>query len=456
VHRVAILLVFVLLQGLFAQQRVHLRNGRYIDVESAVQQGGSFILKVGFGTLRLKVEEVLRIEKIRASSPRDLAGKIDEINLKNGGLIEGKIVAQDASKIILATRNGIVEIGRDQIVVKKERVEPQPIRPPPPESTPERIEAVQTPEEVSALDKEIDSILEEMRGADPDKRYEIAVKLAGLGEEALPGLIDRLQKVEDDLVSWIGTGISQIKSKKAVQALIKGLKSQRPLVRKTIISTLASSGDRGAIGAIRGMLTDEVPEVRGKAIDALAYLNDVESLSDIAAMIKDRALSVRRRVVYAVLKLAKGAQSKGEVSEILIDTLDWVDEPCKVQIAELLGRLGAQGAVPGLIGLIDSELKDVRAKAIMALGVLRAKDALGPLVERLGYEEDRWVKIQITGALQKIGDEGAVPVLIDLLLDEDPDIRSASSRALAEITNQYHLGMSYDKWVRWWEARRPK
>ena len=99
------------------------------------------------------------------------------------------------------------------------------------------------------------------------------------------------------------------------------------------------------------------------------------------------------------------------------------DRQMSVREASLtsLGQIGAREALPDIVGALKDEAWQIRAAAVRALGEMDVREAVGPLIEALEKEE---------GRLQK-------------------DIADV----LEKLTGQ-SFGVVADAWRRWWEANR--
>ena len=88
--------------------------------------------------------------------------------------------------------------------------------------------------------------------------------------------------------------------------------------------------------------------------------------------------------------------------------------------------------VPVLLNLLSDNDKTVRAKAAELLGTIRAPDASSELMRLL--TDEQWV-VRRTAAcsLGKIGSSNAVPKLLRLLSDKEWVVRASAADALGEI-----------------------
>jgi len=93
-------------------------------------------------------------------------------------------------------------------------------------------------------------------------------------------------------------------------------------------------------------------------------------------------------------------------------------------------------AVPALIQALGNE--KTRFNAVVALGEIGDRRAVGPLIEML-KDENYLVRSVAAKALGEIGDERAIPPLIEGLR-ADEDLRMAAAKALGEIPDERAVG----------------
>jgi HEAT repeat protein len=102
--------------------------------------------------------------------------------------------------------------------------------------------------------------------------------------------------------------------------------------------------------------------------------------------------------------------------------------------ADYLGEIGDDRAVPALIEALKDE-SDVSWLAARSLGMIGDRRATGPLIEALGSPE-KWLRQGAAWALGKIGDDKAVEPLIPLLKDPNKDVRKNAAWALGIIGDE--------------------
>jgi len=99
----------------------------------------------------------------------------------------------------------------------------------------------------------------------------------------------------------------------------------------------------------------------------------------------------------------------------------------------ILEERGGPDAVQLLVGALrDPEYVSIRWRAARALGKLRAREAVGALVDAL-HDESQHVRKGVAQALGQIGDPGAVPALIEALRDDERKVGLEASHALRDI-----------------------
>ncbi|NLX36445.1 MAG: HEAT repeat domain-containing protein, partial [Chloroflexi bacterium] len=107
-----------------------------------------------------------------------------------------------------------------------------------------------------------------------------------------------------------------------------------------------------------------------------------------------------------------------------------------------IARLEKRGRVKGLIRALRHRDAAVRGEAIMALGRLRAPEAVGPLISAM-LDEQSSVAIMAIQSLGEIGEPSAIEALVVMLNSGGPERRVAALRALGAIgTEQAFAGIA--------------
>lgn len=104
--------------------------------------------------------------------------------------------------------------------------------------------------------------------------------------------------------------------------------------------------------------------------------------------------------------------------------------------ALFLGELDARGSISDIEVLLSANDPLARANAARALGKLRAREAAPRLLDLAQSDPIGFVRGWATGALGEIGDQSAVPALIDLLGDREWRVRVAAAYALGLVGDE--------------------
>ena len=130
-----------------------------------------------------------------------------------------------------------------------------------------------------------------------------------------------------------------------------------------------------------------------------------------------------------------GEMGDPEAIQPLIRLLSVNDFQTRAAAAIALGRLRAVEAVPALLACIDQGPNDIimRAWAITALGEIASDEAVPRLIEVLGSPDDRSLWRTAAIALGAIGDARAVQALKQAAKQEPWIVRRHYRRAIRQI-----------------------
>jgi len=104
-----------------------------------------------------------------------------------------------------------------------------------------------------------------------------------------------------------------------------------------------------------------------------------------------------------------------------------------------------------LPSLFEAE-PSIRASVAKLLGDIGDAAVAPDLIEVLEYDDDDRARWEAAWSLGRIGDEQAIPALIDALNDTSEDVRWFSSWSLRTLTGE-DFGPDYDTWSTWWAKR---
>jgi len=196
-----------------------------------------------------------------------------------------------------------------------------------------------------------------------------------------------------------------------------------------LLKRLAGHDDPRVSRSLAFLANDRDPRVRTALVDTLAAHDNPESARMLLAlmMLKDGGMGGSAATALASLRDEK--------------TVEWLytsalkragSRAARAAVAEVLGRIGEERAVPHLVKALGDSGGEVRAAAAIALGRLRHKDAVKDLV-RAVRDRDMRVRIAALLALGSIREPSAAEDVIKRLEDREPAVRSAAARALGAL-----------------------
>ncbi len=191
------------------------------------------------------------------------------------------------------------------------------------------------------------------------------------------------------------------------------------------------------------------PEVAYRARVILDYVNSRNR--------RDTELGV----IDAVCVVVQAKQIKG-MTDVLLETLKLVDDSVtQTAIGRALAATAVKSDVPRLKSSLQSENASWRIASSVALLELLGLAATEELLQRLKVENDDHVRVAFARSLANKGIRDALPILVGLLESEILDVRVESARVLRAITGQRFAFVAYDspehrnpsvkKWKSWLE-----
>jgi len=254
-----------------------------------------------------------------------------------------------------------------------------------------------------------------------EEKNEIVRNLAAiaLGKIGNKRAVEPLIQTMNNDVYWIrapaATALGDIGDKQAVDALLLSLKNDNnSMVRTEATLALGKIGDKRAVDAILlSLKNDDSYKVREAAATALGNIGDTRAVDPLINTLRTDTLWCGPAAATAL-----GEIGDPKAINPLIEKLDKIDKS-----ADALAKFGTP-AVDPLIASLDG---DGKLGAARALGLIKDKKAVKPLIEQLhplkSYGSDGLsfhevdCRREIVKALGLIGPDAkdAVPTLIDII-----------------------------------------
>ena len=229
------------------------------------------------------------------------------------------------------------------------------------------------------------------------------------------------------LVWALLVGICQAATPSA--ARVGDLRSAIASVRQSAAAALGRLGDRSAVPALAGALSDTAPGVRREAAKALGSIKDARAVPVLVAALRDDDRNVRFYAAYALGEI-KDPKAAPPLLEALGDPAWSVRDQAAWALRELRD--------PAIATPLAAALKRKDADLPHILWVLQelgAEHAIAPLAE-LRTDGDERARRFAVQALADLGGEGVVEPLIAALEDTSPAVRRRAVKALLEIRDK--------------------
>jgi HEAT repeat protein len=224
----------------------------------------------------------------------------------------------------------------------------------------------------------------------------------------------------------------------------------------------ARSRSSEVVDALATCLTDENQEVRNQAVTALFLTDHPNSIKPLVVALRDADPRIREQAVNGLhnkLQFLRGSQDEFLVAPLIQSLHDADSGVCRAAVEALRSVQSAArlNATEDLTKLLHDENVGVVTAAVDALAAFRDKRAADPICALL---DDPKLRSKAAGALSALGDPRAVeplralfkekdvptilalggkkdrdsvPDLIELLHDNDKEVRQAAVQALGSI-----------------------
>ena len=313
-------------------------------------------------------------------------------------------------------------------------------------------EAIISGRSVSALPK----LIEHRNHPNPEVREKIVQIIGRLGgAEHLPILMQAASDPEPQVKLAAVQALQQLKDRGAAENLIVSLTDSNSHVRAAACRALGEIGDTSTASKIVPLLRDESGYVRSAAAEALGKLGDRTAIQPLLQVLTGELFAEKSDAGVVI----------GAGKEFLAGFAELTEAQQKARAVEALGVLRAPEAVDPIIehGLKASD-PILRAVSAYSLGQIRDPRAVGPLQDAvrpfyslaptdLDYvidpgttrvddeqrrlkEKEARVRASVAWALGQIGDPSARDTLLKAVNDQNSLVRDSAVEALARISER--------------------
>jgi HEAT repeat protein len=283
-------------------------------------------------------------------------------------------------------------------------------------------------------------------------------------DESVSIVLDILRSNDQEMQAAAIAMVKEMPGVQVTEALAKELPNLSARSQVQLLSALGDRGDVAARPAVVAAMKSEDQSVRIAALRALGQLGDdssVELLAQAASGAADAEQKAARDSLYRL----RGP----DVDKVILATIPKADAQIKVELIGSVGQRNITAGVATLLETANDSDRNVRIESLRVLKVVAGPEHLPALVGLLikakspsdRTEAEKTVaavahkledksrqaesvltalptvketaaRCSLLNVLGRIGDNTALPVLIDSLKDENVEIQTATVRALAD------------------------
>jgi HEAT repeat protein len=271
---------------------------------------------------------------------------------------------------------------------------------------------------------------------------------------AVPLLVKALEDPEPEVRSSALSALMELRAREALPSLLRRLEDGDAEVRAVAVRALAGAGPREAAPHLLKMLEDPDEFVRSATADAFRELEWRPAVPALIKALKDPSKDVQRSILSALGELGglEAARelvrlrptdpdaskalynfSRGELWPVILPMLKSPDAGTRKNAVEAAGIGGVVQAIPDLLPLLDDADPEIRLGTMRTLNGFNTVRSIPGLLRRLGGEERRDIRLEAARDLGWLRAREAIPGLTALLRSSDAEERVAAAGALAPM-----------------------
>lgn len=287
--------------------------------------------------------------------------------------------------------------------------------------------------EMKAMEKQLDEFLKS--DASYAAKDFVCRELSVVGTEAsVPVLASMLT---DEKVSDIARyALERIPGAAVDDALRQALSKAKGNAKVGIINTLGVRGDKKAVEALAGLVTDTNDTIAVAAVAALGRIDD-KSATEAIAKAKDKATgAVKAAALDAYLRCADRLAAKGQkdAAAAIYKELFAASEPMIVRVAAARGMIVTAGDKTGdvVVEMLKSSDKPIQTVAIATLKDVVKTDVIKAAageMSNLGAAQ----QAQLISALADCGDKVAMPAVLAATKNSQDYVRVTAFKAMGTL-----------------------
>jgi HEAT repeat protein len=204
------------------------------------------------------------------------------------------------------------------------------------------------------------------------------------------------------------------------------------------IVDLEELGAREAVPVLLGLASSPDEGVRANVASALGKLGSCETVAPALLSLLEDPEALVRVIALQSLGELQCAECVPHARHALASDPDPL---VRLQAAETLGALKDRAALPSLMSALRDPDEGVRSQAAESLGQLGERGVIPELDALLVTEQSPRVRATLLGARYHLGDEAALPLLLDEVEGMDDQTAATVLNLAVEMTRPQHAAL---------------
>lgn len=230
--------------------------------------------------------------------------------------------------------------------------------------------------------------------------------------------------------------VTETKDKQAIEILRANLRAEKETpIRLKVIEALAALKDNGSVTALADLATDR--QVGPQAMTALGAIGDETAVKALLGTVQSDSVKAFPETLIAGLTALGKAQSQEPVKTALAQIAGLITNSNKqvrsAVVALLADHPKVEVARDTLRKSMNDKDNDVVKSAMAAIAKIKDKESIPTLLKRAG---DNSTRFEAMTALAEMPDPRSARIYLAGLTEKSPQLRKASSAALAQIQKE--------------------
>ena len=259
--------------------------------------------------------------------------------------------------------------------------------------------------------------------------------LAAIGDEtAFNNLLRAFIEADKEIRPNIALALGNFKDKKAVEALVGGLSDFDANVRYACITSLGRIKDLSVVSNLLGCLGESNEWIFLNVVDALAKIGSHKATNPLVAFFLRERNERKRAAIVSALGQLGDLTCVATLTRALRDP----DDRVKANAIEAFSKLGLPS--DKVFGLIQPFFKysssRVRGNALVTAYKIGKTSELTTNIRSMAEDSNKWVRATLAYVLSIIDFEDTFELLVNLIKDDEPDVRKNAAKALTVRANE--------------------